>query len=359
MTEVQLDSRTEAIHDGKPPVTDVVDLIKQTVDQALPSRCLADLSVLVPRALADIAGDVIQLVRDDQWAAMTDRGHNTDDVLFGGVSNHTGAPSISLDVRARELIERRLYGLGFREPMILGEECPMQLRSSLREEQVIFVIDALDGSTRANTLGEGFASVIVAFLSTRTGLAPLGGAIASSVDNTRFAFSDSILNVVRSRNSSFWAVRHVHDAPHGKPTLAMVTGGTIGRTRYLAAIAERASQLRPSEEPLLVEGNGGNPKLYPLLGLKLDALLEPSWTKPYDSALLLPLLNARGVVVRNAETGRKMTYEEVVGAFREFIMSGGDNSKRTMPPYLVAACPRSLGAAIRDAVKQIGLYQGS
>jgi hypothetical protein len=344
-----------------PQIFETGDLLRMLAREPHLAEHVDDLSFFLPRWLTGVASEVIELVRTEQWEATKSGDFRAvEGGLYGGVSNHTSTPSIRLDVRAKELITQRVKSLGFtHEPWFVGEELPIEQRSDRPVGLTVFVLDGLDGSTKAKTTGEGFASVIVAFIVTRHGLRLVGGAIATSVDSVRFTFDGSgRYTISRPGDRTFVGLERTNVVDHDRPrsrTLAMVTGGAIDKADYLNRIAAKASAVL--DKPFQIEATGGNPKLYPLVGLKLDTLLEPRPTKPYDSALLIPLLVSPGVTVWNLWTNRKMTPADVMRAFRSYIDSGGDNTRRDMPPYLVCAAPKPVGDAVRQAVAQVGVLE--
>lgn len=200
-----------------------------------------------------------------------------------------------------------------------------------RQGDLIVIADPLDGSTNAKCYGEGYSTVLVAFLFDGNSYWHIGGAIAAS---NGFTVVWSGLNWVYARSTVSvdrrW--RQIRKA-RGKQSVSAAVATKVGRySKYVRTLEEQKD---------LANVMAGTPCVYPLLALDLGIVVELNPQKVWDAAHLLPAL-LTGCSVMSLVEGDAWGIDDVLEFWHAYLDGFMREPEMTIvPPFRITAEPDS------------------
>lgn len=197
--------------------------------------------------------------------------------------------------------------------------------ADIKEGDLVIVGDPIDGSTNAKCYGEGFATVLVAFLRNQGEFDHIGGAITAA-NGATVAWSG--LSWVQCRfagqEDNEW--ESISTAVGERSVSASVATKLAKIPAYMSSVENRSKFMHLM---------AGTPCVYPLLRLGLGTVVEQAPQKVWDAAHLIPALMAN-CSVRELEAKTAISLDRVMGYWKSYL-SDFYNLRETplVPPFRI------------------------
>jgi fructose-1,6-bisphosphatase/inositol monophosphatase family enzyme len=298
------------------------------------------------RKLGDHAEDVIETIRDNIFIGGL-RGELRTKV--NAAAHTTGDPAIKLDELANSEVRKlcakyhdevlKEYQLNI---ITVGEEetgGPFGVTEQIDKissDQLVVVVDPLDGSTNAKTFGCGYSTVLISFITDdRGGYLLVGGAIADSNGYTVIWQGSSDV-LARHRGMQKGEYRPLRKFSQPSPAVAAVAT----KPSRLKSALHRMEQIKPGiSDSALLMTMAGTPSCYALCALGLGMVVEPNETKCWDSAHLYPALilglEAKTFPRDSESEHLPINISQVNSYFGLYLDSIRNKPKPVVPPFYI------------------------